>query len=225
MNDPVVILVIDDDVDFLTSMVALLRPLGYTVVTARNADEGWDRLEKDGPDVILLDWMLQDSNGLDLIRRVRLSPGHKDRYVIMVTGRSGKEDLIRGMDEGANDYLPKPFYNEELLVRIRVGLRTRRLEEDLAGQVRRATVLEMAGSISHEIGNPLSAVKLLHQKILADRRVGGSPDLVRDLTAMGAELERIEALVHKAQHITRVQSKPYAGSLQIIDLNGGTPPA
>jgi DNA-binding response OmpR family regulator len=223
MNDPVAILVIDDDIDSLTSMVALLRPLGYHVATARNGAEGWEKLETDKPDVLLMDWVLPDTDGVELIRRMRASAGHRERYIIMVTGRSGKEDLIRGMDEGANDYLPKPFYNEELLVRIRVGIRTKLLEEDLARQVRRTTVLEMAGSLAHEIGNPLSAIKLLHQKLLRDERLSALPDIRRDLTALDKELDRIESLVRKAQSITFVQSKPYAGNLQIIDLNNGGP--
>lgn len=221
MNDPVSVLVIDDDHDFLASMVALLRPLGYHVATARDGQEGWAKIVSDKPDVLLMDWVLPDTDGVALIRRMRASAEHRERYVIMVTGRSGKEDLIRGMDEGANDYLPKPFYNEELLVRIRVGIRNKKLEEELAQQVRRATVLEMAGSLAHEIGNPLSAITLLHAKLSRDARLASVPDIGRDLAALKNELTRIEALVRKAQHITTVSSKPYAGDLQIIDLNNG----
>jgi DNA-binding response OmpR family regulator len=169
-----------------------------------------------------MDWVLPDTDGVTLIRTMRASAEHRERYVIMVTGRSGKEDLIRGMDEGANDYLPKPFYNEELLVRIRVGIRTRKLEEELAQQVRRTTVLEMAGSLAHEIGNPLSAITLLETKLSRDPRLASMPDITRDLSALKNELQRIESLVRKAQHITTVHTIPYAGDLQIIDLNHGT---
>jgi DNA-binding response OmpR family regulator len=221
MNDQVSVLVIDDDHDFLTSMVALLRPLGYHVATARNGVEGWAKIESDRPDVLLMDWVLPDTDGVALIRKMRASPDHRERYVIMVTGRSGKEDLIRGMDEGANDYLPKPFYNEELLVRIRVGIRTKKLEEELAQHVRRTTVLEMAGSLAHEIGNPLSAINLLETKLSRDPRLAAMPDITRDLAALKNELTRIESLVRKAQHITTVHTMPYAGDLQIIDLNSG----
>lgn len=227
MNDPVAILVIDDDQDFVASMVALLRPLGYRVSIAGSGADGWAKLGSERPDVILMDWVLPDTDGVALIRRMRASAEHRERYVIMVTGRSGKEDLIKGMDEGANDYLPKPFYNEELLVRIRVGIRTKKLEEELASQVRRATVLEMAGSLAHEIGNPLSASALLQQKLARDPRVASEPELARDLEAMKKALTRIEVLVRKAQQITNVQTIPYAGDLQIIDLNHGAedPPA
>jgi len=222
MNDPVSILVIDDDDDYLTSMVALLRPLGYHVATARNGMEGWTMLDADSPDVLLVDWVLPDTDGVAMIRRMRASTEHRDRYVIMVTGRSGKEDLIHGMDEGANDYLPKPFNNEELLVRIRVGIRTKKLEEDLARQVRRSTVLAMAGSIAHEIGNPLSASTLIQQKLARDPRLTSVPEIARDLDALKSQLQRIESLVRKAQHITDVHTIPYAGDLQIIDLNHGS---
>lgn len=223
MTRPVSVLIIDDDHDFLASMATLLRPLGYHVITARNGAEGWTRIETEKPDVLLMDWMLPDTDGIAIIRRMRAAAEHRERYVIMVTGRSGKEDLIKGMDEGANDYLVKPFQNEELLVRIRVGIRTRKLEEELAQQVRRATVLEMAGSVAHEIGNPLSASALLQQKLARDPRLASMPEVVRDLDALKKELARIETLVRKAQHITNVQSIPYAGDLQIIDLNGDSP--
>jgi DNA-binding response OmpR family regulator len=219
MNHPVSLLIIDDDHDYLTSMVMLLRPLGYHVVTARNGAEGWAKLETEKPDVLLMDWTLPDTDGIAIIRRMRAAAQHRERYVIMVTGRSGKEDLIKGMDEGANDYLVKPFQNKELLVRIRVGIRTKKLEEELAQQVRRTTVLEMAGSLAHEIGNPLSASTLLQQKLARDPRLGSMPEVMRDLDALKVELARIETLVRKAQHISNVHTKPYVGDLQIIDLN------
>jgi DNA-binding response OmpR family regulator len=213
------LLLIDDDADFLAGMAALLQPLGYRVLTAGDGAAGWAQLEQESPDLLLVDWMLPDGDGISLIGRMRESTAHRDRYVIMVTGRSGTTDLVRGMDQGANDYLAKPFDKEELLVRIRVGIRTRRLEKELAEQIRRTTVLEMAGSVAHEIGNPLAGAKLLYQKMLADRRVQALPDLAHELRELGDELERIERLVRKAQTIAEVRTKPYAGDLRIIDFD------
>jgi len=218
------ILVIDDDPDFLTGMVALLRSEGYTVFTAPDCATAWEVLVEKKPEVLILDWNLPGSDGLSLLRQMRTSPEHKHRYTIMVTARSGRGDLVRGIHEGADDYLTKPFDNAELIARIGVGFRTRRLERELADQIRKATVLEMAGTIAHEIGNPLSAAKLLQQRVASRIDPGNSPELARELIALGAELHRIEDLVRKAQSLSRVHSKPYAAGLQIIDLHEDPPP-
>ena len=217
------LLVIDDDADLRAGLVALLEPLGYRVLTAGDGRTAWELLEQHAPELLLVDWELPDVDGLSLIRRMRGTQAHRDRYVIMITGRSDKTDLIKGMDEGANDYLAKPFDEEELLVRIRVGIRTKRLEKELAEQIRRATVLEMAGSVAHEIGNPLAAAKLLQQKMLAGTSSRGRTELVNDLRELGNALQQIELLVRKAQTLTSIQSKPYAGDLTIIDLQGTDP--
>ncbi len=218
------ILVIDDDPDFLTGMIALLRAEGYTVFTAPDCATAWDVLVEQNPEVVMLDWNLPGSDGLSLLRQMRASPDHRNRYTIMVTARSGRQDLVRGIHEGADDYLTKPFDNTELIARIGVGFRTRRLEDELAEQIRKTTVLEMAGTVAHEIGNPLAAAKLLQQRIALRIDPGNAPELARELTALGAELHRIEGLVRKAQSLNRINTKPYAADLQIIDLHEEPPP-
>ena len=220
MATPIPLLVIDDDTDYVSGMIALLEAQGYRVFSAVDGDTAWKLLETEKPEVVLVDWTMPGHDGLQFIRRMRTEESHRGRYAIMVTARSGRTDIITGMEAGANDYLTKPFNNEELLARIQVGIRTRALERELAEQVRRATVLEMAGSVAHEIGNPLAGAKLLHLKLLNHPEVQALPDVRRDLDDLGSELHRIELLVRKAQHITRVRSKAYAGDLRIIDFDG-----
>jgi sigma-B regulation protein RsbU (phosphoserine phosphatase) len=219
MPTPIPLLVIDDDTDFVSGMVALLEGRGYRVFTAADGDTAWELIQTGKPEVVLVDWNMPGLDGLQLIRRMRAEEAHRGRYAIMVTARSGRGDIITGMDAGANDYLTKPFDNDELLARIKVGIRTCLLERELAEQVRRATVLEMAGSVAHEIGNPLAGAKLLQLKILNRPEVQALPEVRRDLEDLGSELHRIELLVRKAQHISRVRSKPYAGDLRIIDFD------
>jgi DNA-binding response OmpR family regulator len=220
MATPIPLLVIDDDTDYVSGMIALLEGQGYRVFSAIDGDTAWKLLETEKPEVVLVDWNMPGLDGLQLIRRMRAEESHRGRYAIMVTARSGRTDIITGMEAGANDYLTKPFNNEELLARIQVGIRTRALERELAEQVRRATVLEMAGSVAHEIGNPLAGAKLLHLKLLNHPELQALPDVRRDLEDLGGELHRIELLVRKAQNITRVRSKAYAGDLRIIDFDG-----
>jgi DNA-binding response OmpR family regulator len=217
-------LVVDDDIDFLNGMAVLLQGEGYTVHTAGDCPSAWKIIEETKPEVLVLDWNLPGTDGLALLKQMRAAAEHRNRYVIMVSARGGRGDLVRGIHEGADDYLRKPFDNDELVARVEVGFRTRALESELAEQIRKTTVLEMAGTVAHEIGNPLFAAKLLQHRLAQHTEVVGNASLLHEVSALGAELQRIESLVRKAQSVNSVISKPYAGNLRIIDLQGDTPP-
>ncbi len=218
------VLVIDDDTSFLGAVTELLKLEGYTVSAAADGTAGWNMLAQGTPEVLILDWNLPGTDGISLLRRMRSSLANNMPYTIMVTARSESADVVRGIHEGADDYLPKPFLNSELLARIEVGFRTRALERELAEQIRNSAVLEMAGAVAHEIGNPLAAAKLLHARVSRHAEIGQNPELARELDALGGELQRIETLVRKVQSIGRVRSVPYAGDLRIVDIHGrGTP--
>jgi DNA-binding response OmpR family regulator len=122
------------------------------------------------------------------------------------------------MSAGADDYVRKPFDHDELLARVRVGVRTRFLQRELAERVRLTTVLEMAGSVAHEIGNPLTAASLLVTSLRQNARITSDPAASQDLASLSSELERIEALVRRAQSITAASSSPYVDHLSIIQL-------
>lgn len=221
MDQRKTVLVIDDDATFLGAMADLLRPEEYTVFTATNCALGWDVLREQKPEVLILDWNMQGSDGISLLRRMHSLPDRERPYAIMVTARSDSADIVRGIHEGADDYLTKPFDNAELIARIGIGTRTRALERELAEQIRKTTVLEMAGAVAHEIGNPLSAAKLLQLRIVQHAEVMSNPDLAHEVAALGGELLRIEILVRKAQSLGSVRSVPYANNLRIIDLHAG----
>jgi phosphoserine phosphatase RsbU/P len=212
------ILVIDDDIEYAAGLLQMLKEEGFAVVFSADGHEAWGKIVSEKPEVILVDWSLPGLDGLHLLRKLRSDSAHRDRYAIMVTARTERSDIVTGMEAGADDYLTKPFNNDELLARIKVGLRTRELERELTDQARSRTVREMAGSVAHEIGNPLTAAKLLCQKIQTRLATTHSPEIKRDIQALTDEIRRIEMLVRKAQSITHVRSKPYAGDLQIIDL-------
>jgi DNA-binding response OmpR family regulator len=221
MDQQKTVLVIDDDLAFQTAVAELLRLEGYLVLTASDCAGGWDVISEQKPEVLVLDWNMPGSDGISLLRRMRSSPDPNHPYTIMVTARSDSADVVRGIREGADDYLRKPFDNAELIARVGVGVRTRELERQLAEQTRKTTVLEMAGAVAHEIGNPLAAAKLLHLRISQNTQVAGSTDLAREVGLLSEELQRIENLVRRAQAIGDVRSVPYAGDLKIVDLRGG----
>jgi DNA-binding response OmpR family regulator len=223
MEQSKALLVVDDDTDFLTGMKVLLQGEGYAVHTAGDCGKAWTIIQETKPEVLVLDWNLPGTDGLGLLKQLRATAEHRNRYVIMVSARGSRADLVQGIHEGADDYLRKPFDNDELVARVEVGFRTRALEGELAEQIRKTTVLEMAGTVAHEIGNPLFAAKLLQQRLAMHPEVMENAALSHEVSALGSELQRIESLVRKAQSLNSVVSKSYAGNLRIIDLQGDAP--
>ena len=89
-----------------------------------NGAQAWDTLQQpEAPALVVLDWMMPQMNGPEVVRRVRALPTDRPPYIIMLTARDKKIDIIAGLDAGANDYLAKPFDPGELRARIQVGRR------------------------------------------------------------------------------------------------------
>ena len=112
------LLVIEDEDPIADFLVRGLREEGYAVERAATGEEGWHHLKTGAWDVILLDWWLPGSDGLTLLKRYRQT-GHSTP-VLFLTARDAISDRVLGLDNGANDYLCKPFSFEELLARVRV---------------------------------------------------------------------------------------------------------
>ncbi|MCH9010410.1 MAG: response regulator [Chloroflexi bacterium] len=138
----------------------LLTELGYDVVPCVDGDEAWDALSKDDhPELAILDWMMPGIDGLELCRRLRASPHPETPYILLLTVRGGKEDMVLGLQAGADDYLTKPFDREEMRARIRVGerivdLQRQRLEQETRYYVTQLekTVAELQDSRSRIVG-------------------------------------------------------------------------
>jgi sigma-B regulation protein RsbU (phosphoserine phosphatase) len=125
------ILVVDDEPTVLRIIAAMLGRWNYEVILAGDGMEAWEILQRQDIRLIISDWMMPRLTGLELCRRVRAAGASHYVYLILLTGREDKLSLIEGMDAGADDFLVKPVYREELRVRIRAGERILRLEQQL----------------------------------------------------------------------------------------------
>ncbi len=119
------ILIADDDQKLLKMIRRTLLYEGFQVLTATNGREVLEQLRVQKPDVIILDWMMPELDGLEVIARLRAT--NDKTPILMLTARDAVEDRVEGLDTGADDYLVKPFAPSELLARLRALLR--RLEE------------------------------------------------------------------------------------------------
>lgn len=126
------ILVADDDAVSRCMMQRMLAGSGYEVLTARNGAEAMSALLDDGgPRLVLLDWMMPELDGPEVCRAIRSRSGRPYVYITLLTSREGKEDLVAGLEAGADDYLTKPCNGEELRARLRTGERILQLEDSL----------------------------------------------------------------------------------------------
>ena len=115
------ILLIEDEESLRGLIARALRKEGYVVEEAATYDEAWDRLNLFSYDCILLDIMLPDGSGLELLRTFKTEG--KTMNVIIISARNSLEDKVLGLEEGADDYLPKPFHMAELLARVKSVIR------------------------------------------------------------------------------------------------------
>ena len=115
------ILVIEDDEGIQELLTYSLAPEGFKIQAAYSAKEGWEFIENRQVDLVLLDWMLPDRPGIDLLHRIRKY--YSQLPVIMITARAEEEDRVLGLDVGADDYITKPFSVRELKSRIQAVLR------------------------------------------------------------------------------------------------------
>jgi len=133
---PVRVLIAEDDPVSRCLLVTYLSRWAYEVVAAADGAEAWDLLQRDdAPHLLVLDWMMPGMSGLEICRQLRTQATPSPAYVILLTSRVGPEDIVEGLEAGADDYVTKPFDREELRARIRAGARVVELQLKLRDRV------------------------------------------------------------------------------------------
>src|SRR5688572_23280063 len=126
------ILVVDDTPFNVKLLADLLAVKGYTVSTAANGVEALERIERDRPDLVLLDVMMPGLSGYEVCRKVRDNPATAMLPVVMVTALDPVQERVKGIEAGADDFLTKPINQPEMLARVRSLLRIKELWDRLA---------------------------------------------------------------------------------------------
>ena len=126
------VLIADDDDVLRHILLSHLTKWGYDVTEARNGLEAWRLLHgNDAPSLAVLDWIMPGMDGIEVCREIRKREDRPYTYLLLLTAKQTKEDVIAGMDAGADDYIPKPFEPQELKVRLRAGQRILDLQAEL----------------------------------------------------------------------------------------------
>lgn len=172
------ILIAEDDLTSRMVLAAVLKKGGHQVTATANGAEAWTEMQKLGaPQLAILDWMMPEMDGLEVVRRIRSLQTDQPPYIIMLTTKGGKADIITGLEAGANDYVTKPFDSGELRARIDVGKRMVEMQEALFKSRE-----ELAHQATHDpltgLLNRRAILQRLHQELSRAARNG-------DLLAIG----------------------------------------
>lgn len=164
------ILIAEDDPDFRALLKAALGRWGYEVVVARNGNEALLVMQsEDAPRLVILDWMMPGMDGVQVCRKIRKDMKAPYTYVILLTAQQRDEDLVVGMEAGADDYLIKPFKHQELRVRLRAGRRIIELQNELLDARKilqdKASHDSLTGLWNHE-----EILGILRQELARDER-------------------------------------------------------
>ncbi len=168
------VLIAEDDAVSRRLLESLLMKWGYEVVVAKDGMEAWQWLQgPDAPRLALLDWMMPGMDGVEVCRQARKRTAQPYTYMLLLTARDDKLDVVDGLGSGADDYLTKPFYPQELEARLRVGKRILELEDRLvaAGKVLQ---FEATHDALTELWNRAAILDALHRELSRARREGGS---------------------------------------------------
>jgi len=219
------ILVVDDHPENLAILEADLEEGDYRVALADGGLSALEQVAARRPDLMLLDVSMPGIDGLEVCRRLRSEPDTADLPIIMVTGRDSPEDIVAGLDVGANDYVTKPIQPETVLARIRTQLRLKRLQDELKQSIQQLEELQglradFVAMITHDMKAPLTSI-VGFSSMLLDGVAGNCPseDFQEALTNIRNNGHRLTRLINDFLTFSRIE----AGKLEILfepaDLN------
>jgi len=230
------ILVAEDDAVTRRLLEKMLSTFGHEIVACADGNEAWAAFSReDPPKMAVLDWIMPGRDGIEVCRAIRRQEDQRYTYIILLTGKNAKEDVLEGLEAGADDYIVKPFDPNELRVRIRAGARIINLQEQLfsslklsefrathdslTGLLNRGALLEAINKELARAGRELSALGIFicdvdHFKGINDQWGHQTGDIVlRELA------NRIRSSLRTYDVVGRYGGEEFVGALPGCDLS------
>ncbi|MCY1059244.1 ATP-binding protein [Nannocystis sp. SCPEA4] len=207
------IIVAEDNADMRAYIASILRD-DHDIVLTANGAEALAAARADRPDVIVSDIMMPEMDGYELVTRLKRAPDLRDIPVVLLSAKASREETVRGLEVGADDYLPKPFAPAELRARVGAAVRLHRVhlevvarkveleqtlralkdtQEQLVQSSKMAAVGTLVAGLSHELNNPVAIIRMSAQMLL--RRGSRDPFVRRTLERIERHSQRCAALV------------------------------
>lgn len=215
------ILIAEDQPINTRILQANLTKWGHEVVATEDGAQAWEVFQQDNaPSLAILDWMMPYIDGAELCRKVRERSNGQLFYIILLTAKTDKNDIVEGLNAGANDYVAKPFDPEELQARVRVGQRVIELQDRLIEAERNRVLTQAAGAAAHEINQPLTV--LIGMAELLMLQIEASNPHRENIQALHESARRISDIVKKMGQIRQYVTKPYLDGIDIIDIDASS---
>lgn len=211
------VLVVDDEASMRSALQKSLSAEGYRVLIAEDGESCLEILKREEPEVMILAWMLPNMDGMEVCRRVRRDVRSKPPYIIVATIIRGAKSRIHALNTGADDYMTKPIDTEELLARVRVGMRIEGLKRQIARAEKLEGVMQMAGAVAHELSQPLTALMGLAD--LALMQMDKSDSNYRYMDQIVKLAQKLGELVKRIGGIMKYETMDYVGLTKIVDIN------
>ena len=224
------VLIIDDSLTVVKSLAKILRQAELEPIECTDATQAISLALQHLPDLILLDLVMPDTPGIRLLREIREQRDLAPRPVMVITAVTDEQNIIHALEEGADDYVSKPFTAPVLLARIHTHLRSWQLLQDLEDANRELrdardrevsaerwkTAVEMAGAAAHTLNQPLTSI-VCYADILLKKFAKDHEDY-RAIECIAQESERMAMTLRKMAELTKLRTSEYVGSTTIIDL-------
>lgn len=194
------LLLVDDEVNLVDPMAYTLEQKGFEVAIAYNGDQALKKYESEEPDLILLDWSMPDISGIDVLKRIRENQNFVP--VVMITGKSAKEDIVEGLAAGADDYITKPFNWEELMARVNAAIR--RAQQPNASHPKRI-----------RFGKVILDAKT-HRAWLEDKELNLSP---REYSMLELFMQNPKRIYSRDELIEKVWGLDFDGDSKTVDVH------
>jgi sigma-B regulation protein RsbU (phosphoserine phosphatase) len=213
------ILLVEDDEDTTFILNRLLTKNNYEVRTASNGVEALDIIDDLHPKVILADWTMPEMDGLQLCDHLKKQEQYKAIYFIVLTARASLRDRVKGLDVGADDFLVKPVENQELLARIRSGIRINNLQNELKSIEHNKAVLEMATTIGHRINNPLSSLMMALSNLKEEIPDSELENIKEDFYVIDQSIDRIKKFVEALKKLDKPEFTEYVANNKMLKID------
>ncbi len=218
------ILIVDDVMSNVLLLKVLLTNEKFAIATASNGRQALEQVEKENPDLVLLDVMMPDMSGFEVAQHLKSNPNTADIPIIFLTALNSTADIVKGFQVGANDFISKPFNKEELIIRVthQISLvaakrlilsKTEELQRTIAGRDKLYSV------IAHDLRSPMGSIKMVLNMLilnLPSEKIGA--EMYELLTMANQTTEDVFSLLDKLLKWTKSQIGKLNVVYQDVDL-------